>query len=180
MKRTRRNHGATFKAQVALAAVKGRQDAGLISRAVSGPFHADHRMEATLLARAANVFGGTPPTADTPDLKTLHAKIGQLALENDFLAGALTKAGLRSAKAMIDRTHRLPVRRQCQLLKLARSTAYYHPTPVSEPVLALMRRIDELHLQYPFAGAACCVISCGKRAAPLAGACGHPDAPHGP
>jgi putative transposase len=45
------------------------------------------------------------------------------------------------------------VRRQCQLLKLARSTAYYHPMPVSETVLALMRRIDELHLQYPFAGA---------------------------
>jgi putative transposase len=54
---------------------------------------------------------------------------------------------------MIDRTHPLPVRRQCQLLKLARSTAYYHPTPVSETGLALMRRIDELHLQYPFAGA---------------------------
>ena len=54
---------------------------------------------------------------------------------------------------MIDRTHPLPVRRQCQLLKLARSTAYYHPTPVSEPTLALMRRLDELHLQYPFAGA---------------------------
>ena len=50
------------------------------------------------LARAADVFGGTKPTADTPDLKTLHAKIGPLALENDFLAGALTKAGLRSAK----------------------------------------------------------------------------------
>ena len=54
---------------------------------------------------------------------------------------------------MIDRTQQLPVRRPCQLLKLARSTAYYQPTPVSETVLALMRRIDELHLQYPFAGA---------------------------
>ncbi len=54
---------------------------------------------------------------------------------------------------MIDRTHPLPVRRQCQLLKLARSTAYYQPTPVSEATLVLMRRIDELHLQYPFAGA---------------------------
>lgn len=54
---------------------------------------------------------------------------------------------------MIDRTHPLPVRRQCQLLKLARSTAYYQSTPVSERALALMRRIDELHLQYPFAGA---------------------------
>jgi putative transposase len=54
---------------------------------------------------------------------------------------------------MIDRTHPLPVVRQCQLLGVARSTAYDQPTPVSERVLALMRRIDELHLQYPFAGA---------------------------
>ena len=54
---------------------------------------------------------------------------------------------------MIDRTHALPVARQCQVLKLARSTAYYQPRPVSATALALMRRIDELHLQYPFAGA---------------------------
>ena len=54
---------------------------------------------------------------------------------------------------MIDRTHTLPVVRQCQLLKLARSTAYYQPRSVSDTALALMRRIDELHLQYPFAGA---------------------------
>ncbi len=54
---------------------------------------------------------------------------------------------------MIDRTHPLPVVRQCQLLNVARSTAYYQPTPVSETTLALMRRIDELHLHYPFAGA---------------------------
>jgi len=54
---------------------------------------------------------------------------------------------------MIDRTHQLPIRRQCQLLQLARSTAYYQPRPVSDTTLALMCRIDELHLQYPFAGA---------------------------
>ena len=54
---------------------------------------------------------------------------------------------------MIDRTHPLPVRRQCQLLKLARSTAYYHPTPESETALVLMRWIDELHLAHPVAGA---------------------------
>jgi transposase len=51
-----------------------------------------------LLERAADVFGGTKPKPDAPDLKVLHAKIGQLALENDFLEGALTKAGLLSAK----------------------------------------------------------------------------------
>lgn len=54
---------------------------------------------------------------------------------------------------MIDRTHDLPMKQQCQILHLARSTAYYQPAPVSEEELALMRRIDELHLNYPFAGA---------------------------
>jgi len=54
---------------------------------------------------------------------------------------------------MIDRSHELPVSRQCQVLGLARSTAYYRPAPVSQDDLALMRRIDELHLQHPFAGA---------------------------
>jgi len=54
---------------------------------------------------------------------------------------------------MIDRTHPLPLVRQCQVLELARSTAYYQPTAVSSEDLALMRRIDELHLDCPFAGA---------------------------
>ena len=54
---------------------------------------------------------------------------------------------------MIDRTHTLPIVQQCQILELARSTAYYQPTPVSSADLALMRRIDELHLEHPFMGA---------------------------
>ena len=53
---------------------------------------------------------------------------------------------------MIDRSHDLPVVRQCQILSLARSTAYYRPQEASEADLALMRRIDELHLELPFAG----------------------------
>ena len=55
---------------------------------------------------------------------------------------------------MIDRTHKLPLVHQCQILELARSTAYYQAAPVSPEALALMRRIDELHLNYPFAGVA--------------------------
>ncbi len=54
---------------------------------------------------------------------------------------------------MINRTHDLPIGRQCQLLEISRATAYYQPTPVSAEDLALMRRIDELHLDHPFAGA---------------------------
>ena len=53
---------------------------------------------------------------------------------------------------MITRTHALPVVRQCQLLELARSTAYVQPRPVSAADLALMRRIDAWHLAAPFAG----------------------------
>lgn len=54
---------------------------------------------------------------------------------------------------MIDRTHELPVKQQCKTLELARSTAYYQPTPIPPEDLALMRRIDELHLEMPYAGA---------------------------
>ena len=54
---------------------------------------------------------------------------------------------------MIDRTDRLPVARQCQILDMAGSTAYYQPQPISPDELALMRRIDELHLEMPYAGA---------------------------
>lgn len=53
---------------------------------------------------------------------------------------------------MIDRSHALPVTRQCQILSLAWSTAYYRAQQVSETNLGLMRKIDELHLEYPFAG----------------------------
>jgi putative transposase len=53
---------------------------------------------------------------------------------------------------MIDRTHDLSVLRQCELLGLSRSTAYYEPLPLPEADLLLMRRIDELHLKWPFLG----------------------------
>ena len=53
---------------------------------------------------------------------------------------------------MIDRTAELPVAQQCQVLALARSTAYYKRMPVPEADLALMRRLDELHLEHPFLG----------------------------
>jgi len=53
---------------------------------------------------------------------------------------------------MIDREHELPIKRQAELLNISRGTVYYHPEPVSEADLQLMRRIDELHMDYPFAG----------------------------
>ena len=53
---------------------------------------------------------------------------------------------------MIDRDHDLPLTRQAEVLQLSRSTLYYRPRPVSAEDLVIMRRIDELHLDFPFAG----------------------------
>ena len=98
MKRTRRNHGATFKAQVAVAAIKGDKTLAELAEQCSVYSIQITEWKQQLLAHAADVFGGTKAPSETPDLKTLHAKIGQLALENDFLEGALIKAGLLSVK----------------------------------------------------------------------------------
>ena len=53
---------------------------------------------------------------------------------------------------MIDREHQLPIKRQAEVLSISRGTAYYKPRPVSDEDLTVMRKIDELHLNYPFAG----------------------------
>jgi transposase-like protein len=98
-KRSRRNHTPAFRAKVALAALKG--DKTLSELAVQFDVHPTQitQWKAQLLERAADIFVGSARPPDPPvDLKALHAKIGQLALENDFLEGALGKAGLLSAK----------------------------------------------------------------------------------
>lgn len=99
MRRARRNHTSVFKAKVALAAIKG--DKTLAELAEQFDVHPNQISEwkQQLLAHAPEVFGsGQKSQPAMPDLKVLHAKIGQLTLENDFLETALTKAGLLSAK----------------------------------------------------------------------------------
>jgi putative transposase len=65
---------------------------------------------------------------------------------------------------MIDRDHELPLGRQAELLGLSRSTVYYEPRPVPAAELAIMRRIDELHLDYPFAGSRILRVLCAAEA----------------
>ena len=98
-RRARRTHNPAFKAKVALAAIKGEKT--LAELAQQHDVHPNQitAWKAQLLEGAAGLFGGGAAEATPPvDLTVLHAKIGELTLENDFLAGALSKAGLLSAK----------------------------------------------------------------------------------
>ncbi len=97
-KKTRRKHSAEFKAKVALAAIAGDKTLAELSQRFEVHPNQITEWKRQLSERAADVFG-KPSGGESPvDLKALHAKIGQLTLENDFLESALSKVGLLSAK----------------------------------------------------------------------------------
>ncbi|MDM7994672.1 MAG: IS3 family transposase [Acidobacteriota bacterium] len=151
-RKQRRNHNPVFKAKVAVAAIKG--DKTIAELAEQFEIHpnqiADWKRQ--LLENAATAFGERPEKEKGPDIQRMQAKIGQLTLENDFLGECAHQSGTAERKKMIDRKAKLSIKRQCALLKLPRSTAYYRPGEFPQPDLDLMKRIDELHLQWPFAG----------------------------
>ena len=97
-KRKRRKHSGSFKAKVALADMVG--DKTLAELAQQFEVHPNQitQWKKQLSEQAADIFDHGKKEDPPIEIKTLHAKIGQLTLENDFLESALTKAGLLSAK----------------------------------------------------------------------------------
>ena len=84
---------------MALAAVKGEKTLAELSSQFDVHPNQITQWKSQLLEQAASVFNGGRSRSEEPvDLKALHAKIGELALENDFLESALIKAGMLSAK----------------------------------------------------------------------------------
>ena len=109
-RRARRNHSAAFKAKVALAAIKGERTIAQLADQFDVHPNQITSWKAQLEGGAVDLFGpgsGKGPTTPPVDVKALHAKIGELTLENDFLEGALSKAGISERKTMIDRDHAL-------------------------------------------------------------------------
>jgi transposase-like protein len=100
-RRPRRNHSPAFKAKVAIAAIKGERTIAQIAEQFDVHPNQVTTWKTQLEGGAADVFdggGSSTPAAPAVDVKALHAKIGELTLENDFLESALTKAGLLSAR----------------------------------------------------------------------------------
>ena len=90
----RRNHSPAFKAKVALAAIRGEKTLAELAEQFDVQPNQITQWRSQLLEGASGVFGAVTPATPALDVKTLHAKIGELTLENDFLSGALGKAGL--------------------------------------------------------------------------------------
>ena len=100
-RRARPNHSPAFNAKVALAAIKGEKTLAELAQQFDVHVNQITQWKAQLLQGAAGLFGSEARAGSmgpTVDLKVLHAKIGELTLENDFLEGALGKAGMLSAK----------------------------------------------------------------------------------
>jgi transposase len=97
-KRPRRNHAPAFKAKVALEALKSEQTLVELSQRYQVHPNQITEWKRQLLERAPDIFSKEKKAEQGPNVKDLHAKIGQLSMENDFLSGALGRIGDASAK----------------------------------------------------------------------------------
>src|SRR6476620_2772472 len=149
-RRPRRNHTPGFKAKVALAAIKG--DRTLAQLAEQFDVHPNQitSWKAQLEEGAADVFG-----SGGGKRRRAAGRRREVAPCQDRRADAGERSFGRSArqsrfverKAMINREHDLPITKQAQVLRISRGSIYYLTRPMPEADLAIMRRLDRLHLE---------------------------------
>ncbi|WP_338841644.1 IS3 family transposase [Acinetobacter lwoffii] len=152
-RRPRRNHSNDFKAKVALAAIKAEKTLAELSAEFDVHQNQIIDWKNQLISASSQAFDQSKaPTEPPTDLKKLHAKIGEQALEIDFFRRCVEETGSLQPQKLIDDSLQISVSKQAKLLKVSRGCYYYPPKPVSESDLKLMRCMDELHMQYPFAG----------------------------
>jgi len=97
-RRSRRNHSPAFKAKVALLAIRGELTVAELAKKFDIHPNLITQWKTQLLENAVSAFDGSGVKTEEVDVQTLHAKIGQLTLENDFLEKALGRVGGPSAR----------------------------------------------------------------------------------
>ncbi|HJO52184.1 IS3 family transposase [Sulfitobacter pontiacus] len=152
----RKQHHPEFKAKVALEALKGEETVSELASRFGVHPTMIHQWKRALLEGASGVFergSRKAPEVDEEQVKDLHAKIGELAVANDFLARKAQTLDRQVRCKMIEpNIPGLSVGKQCSLLSISRSSFYYEPKGESEMNLDLMRVIDKQFLETPFYG----------------------------
>ena len=143
-----------FKAKVALEALRG--DKTIQEIAAQHQVHPNpvSTWERQAVAGMAAVFarGGKAEGPTEAEIKELHAKIGRLAIENDFF-GRAQKVSLAKKRTMIKRDHpELSISQQCKLLQWWRSAFSFTPVGIDADTLAMRKEIDRVFIKYPFFG----------------------------
>ncbi|NCO53570.1 MAG: IS3 family transposase, partial [Deltaproteobacteria bacterium] len=150
----RRQHSAQFKAKVALAALQNEETTAQLA----GRFGVHPTMisywKRQLLDSAAELFDKNHKSRKQMEgqVDELYRQIGQLKVENDFLARKARLMSQKQLRQMIEPRHEPSISRQCRLLGISRSSFYYVPRPMDSEDLELMRLIDEQYLKTPFFG----------------------------
>src|SRR6266436_6951684 len=151
-RRPRRSHTPGFKAKVALAAVKCYRTIAQLAE------HFDvHPNQITACPVGGWCFRGfrlgEHGTRRSRDRREVAARQDRgVDTGERFFRRSAHQGGLAERKAMIDREHDLSISKQAEVLRISRGSVYYLPRPVPDADLAIMRRLDRLHLEYPFAG----------------------------
>lgn len=180
MKKARGNHRGAFKAQVAPAASAGDKTVAELAQHCQVHPNRISAWKAQLVERAAPLFGGEAvDPSGCRSSRNCTPGSASLRWRMIFVRRA-GQSGRAFRLAMIDKTHTLPVAAQSRRLDICSRCVYERPTPMSESDLRLMRRIDELHLAFPFFGSRRLLVKpredrfdLGRRPS------GHADAPHG-
>ncbi|WP_432735928.1 IS3 family transposase [Maridesulfovibrio sp. FT414] len=156
MSKKKRTFSAEFKARVALDALSGEYTLTELSTKYGVHANQISKWKKQAKEGLVDMFSGKKNTVqqdNAEQIKELHAKIGQLTVEKDFLQQAFKNLSTERRREVVDKGHPcLSIRRQCNILGLQRSTYYYQPIGESEYNLSLMKRIDELFMDYPFLG----------------------------